>query len=123
MLKDKFNLPHQKRVVLDRLGSLIIGFGFEDDLASDLGFDSGEELETFRCNGFRSKEPDEAGDDDDDERKECETDEEEKLLRESEVRICRREVSEIPKSISSSASRFSWKDHADKAAELEFEVK
>lgn len=123
MLKGKFNLPHKKRVVLDRLGSLIIGF--EDDLASDLEFESGEELETFRSNGFGSKDREEEEEDaaDDDERKEFGIDDDEKLLRDAEVRFCRREVAEIPKSISSSASLFSRKDAADKAAELEFEVR
>ncbi|KAL6223890.1 hypothetical protein ACLB2K_002747 [Fragaria x ananassa] len=57
MLKGKLKLPDKaRRVFPDRLGSLVAGFDekAEEDGASDLVFESGEELETIQPNGYGS---------------------------------------------------------------------
>ncbi|XP_010250111.1 PREDICTED: TBC1 domain family member 13-like [Nelumbo nucifera] len=106
MLKGKLKIPEKhRRAFPDRLGSLVAGF--EDKEAEggifDLGFESGEELETFQSNGFGSE--NENGDDD-------------KTDAELDVPVRRRSSREILTPVSASAILAA----DEKRSELEFEL-
>lgn len=104
-VKGKDKVPETKLLIV----------GFEQGWGIDLGSESGEELETFRSEGFCSEEEEGKGGDEN----KYWAMEEKKPHRESEVRIFSRKITDILKPISSSSS--SRKDVDAKMAELEFE--